>query len=33
VAARARKSLYLDLIEAHGTVIFTGAEAGVVKSY
>jgi len=33
VANYGRGQLYLDLIKAHRTVIFTGPEAGVVKSY
>lgn len=32
VANEGRGELYLDLVKAHGTVIFAGPEAGVVKS-
>ena len=33
VANEGGGELYLDLIKAHGTVIFAGSEAGLVKSY
>ena len=33
VAYEGGGELYLDLIKAHGTVIFAGSEAGLVKSY
>lgn len=32
VAKEKRPELFLDLIKAHSTVIFTGAESGIVKS-
>jgi hypothetical protein len=33
VAKEGKGELFLDLIKAHSTVIFTGAKSGVVKSY